>query len=134
LPYPWFVPPYSNKQTLAACYFPAGAAPASLVVQNPVSGVVNEQTHLVVALMQGWVMLQVPLHVSDVLASARNWRAETVPAQRTAVIKTASNAFFVVFMLIIIFLSDRKIVISQAHLSSRVWILANIGVPKPDSR
>jgi len=41
--------------------FPAGTAPASFFVQNPVSGVVNEQTHALVE--QGWVMLQVPLQV-----------------------------------------------------------------------
>jgi hypothetical protein len=77
-----------------------------LVVQNPVSGVVNEQTHLLVALIHGWVMLQVPLQVSDARASVRNCRAETVPAHRTAVIKIASDAFFMAFMLMIGFLSS----------------------------
>jgi len=48
-------------QTIAACYFAAGTAPANFFVQNPVSGVVKEQTHALVG--QGWVMLQVPLQV-----------------------------------------------------------------------
>jgi hypothetical protein len=42
-------------------YFPAGTAPASFDVQNPVSGVVKEQTHALVG--QGWVRLHLPLQV-----------------------------------------------------------------------
>jgi hypothetical protein len=48
-------------RALACCYFPEGAAPASLVVQNAVSGVVKEQTQLEVG--QGLVRLHVPPQV-----------------------------------------------------------------------
>jgi hypothetical protein len=82
-------------RAVACCYFPAGAAPASLVVQNAVNGVVKEQTQLEVG--QGCVALQLPPQV-DPWTPARNCRAETVPAQRTAIAMTANNRFWTFFM------------------------------------
>jgi hypothetical protein len=38
------------------------------------------------------VLLQLPLHAPKPLVSVRNWRAETVPAKRTAVTIVANNA------------------------------------------
>lgn len=43
-------------------------------------------------LEQGCVLLQLPLQAAKPLVSVRNWRAETVPAQRTAVTIVANNA------------------------------------------
>jgi hypothetical protein len=52
--------------------------------------------------VQGLMLLQVPWQAAKPLA-VRNWRAETVPAQRTAVTKMASNAFLnFLFMLSLI--------------------------------
>jgi hypothetical protein len=62
-------------------------------VQNAVVGVVNEQKQLVA---QGRVALQVPPHVAELLASLRNWRAETVPAHSTAAAIVAKNALLIV--------------------------------------
>jgi len=50
-----------QKPQTSTLYFPAGTAPASFVVQNPVSGVEKEQTHALVG--QGWVRLHLPLQV-----------------------------------------------------------------------
>jgi len=51
----------TKTANFAACYFPAGTAPASFDVQNPVSGVEKEQTHALLG--QGWVRLHLPLQV-----------------------------------------------------------------------
>jgi hypothetical protein len=48
-------------------------------------------------------MLQVPLQVSDALASIRNCRAETVPAQRTAVSMSAGNILRKAFMIALLY-------------------------------
>jgi hypothetical protein len=80
---------------LACCYFLEGATPASLFVQNAVSGVVKEQTQLEVA--QGLVRLHVPPQVVP-WTSVRNCRAETVPTHRTAIAMTANNRFCIFFM------------------------------------
>ena len=42
-----------NPCHTTCCYFPGGATPASFVVQNPVSGVVKEQTQLAGASASG---------------------------------------------------------------------------------
>ena len=53
--------------------------------------------------VQGFVLLQVPWQAKP-LASLRNWRAESVPAQRTAVTNVASNIFLrFLFILSLIF-------------------------------
>jgi hypothetical protein len=65
-------------------------------VQNAVNGVVNEQKQ---PLAQGRVALQVPPHVVPPWVWIRNWRAETVPAQRTAVSMEASNVVLMVFFI-----------------------------------
>jgi hypothetical protein len=50
--------------------------------------------------LQGFVALQVPVQVGSRLGFFCNWRAETVPAQRTAVTMAASNVFLMVFLII----------------------------------
>lgn len=50
---------------------------------------------------QGCVLLQLPLQAAKPLASVRNWRAETVPTQRTAVTIVASNVDLITFLLMI---------------------------------
>jgi hypothetical protein len=80
----------------ACCYFPAGATPASFVVQNAVNGVVKEHTQPAVA--HGWVALHVPPQVNP-LALLLSCRAETVPAQRTATAITASDRFWIFFFM-----------------------------------
>jgi hypothetical protein len=62
-----------------------------------VNGVVNEQKQ---PLAQGRVALQVPPHVVPLWVWSRNCRAETVPAQRTAVTMAASNVVLMVFFFI----------------------------------
>jgi hypothetical protein len=88
------------------CWFPAGTAPANFVVQNAVSGVVKEQTQPAVA--HGLVALQVPPQVGDAFTPSRNWRAETVPAQRAAR-TNAANAKVWMFFLIIALLSTARL-------------------------
>jgi hypothetical protein len=48
--------------------------------------------------LQGLVALQPPPQLANPLVSVRSCRAETVPAQRTAVTITARNVFFIVFL------------------------------------
>jgi hypothetical protein len=62
-----------------------------------VNGVVNEQKQ---PLAQGRVALHVPPHVVTPWTPFRNCRAETVPAQRTAVTMAASNVVLMVFFFI----------------------------------
>jgi hypothetical protein len=50
---------------------------------------------------QGCTLLQLPLQAANPLLSVRNWRAETVPAQRTAVTVAASNVDLIIFLLMI---------------------------------
>jgi hypothetical protein len=78
------------------CYFPEGVSPAGRVVQNAVVGVVKEQKQ---PLGQGWMALHVPLQAKP-LGSLRNCRAETVPAQSTAMAMAASEKFCMVFLMI----------------------------------
>jgi hypothetical protein len=66
------------------------------VVQKAVNGVVKEQKHPVA---QTWVALQLPPHVVAFWAGFRNCRAETVPAQRTAVSMKASSVVLMVFVI-----------------------------------
>jgi hypothetical protein len=49
---------------------------------------------------QGCVLLQLPLQAAKPVASV-NWRAETVPAQRTAVTIVASNVDLMILFLMI---------------------------------
>jgi hypothetical protein len=79
------------------CYFLGDTTPAGRDVQNAVVGVVKEQKQ---PLAQGWVVLHLPLHVVGPCAAFRNCRAETVPAQRTAVSMAASNVILMVFFFI----------------------------------
>lgn len=81
------------------CYFFAGTAPASFVVQNAVNGVVKEQTQ---PLAQACVRLQVPPQVVAAFAPLRNWWAETVPAQRAAVVMIANKRVWIVFLIIVL--------------------------------
>jgi len=50
--------------------------------------------------LQGFVALQVPVQVGSRLDFFCNWRAETVPAQRTAVTMAIKNVFLIVFLII----------------------------------
>jgi len=77
-------------------YFLGDATPAGRVVQNAVNGVVKEQKQPVA---QGRVALHVPPQVVEPGAPFRNCRAETVPAQSTAVTIAASNVFLTVFFI-----------------------------------
>jgi hypothetical protein len=76
-------------------YFPEGTTPARRFVQNPgVKGVVKEQTQ---PLAQSAVALHLPPQVTP-FASLRNWRAETVPAHRTAATMVANSVFLPIFL------------------------------------
>jgi len=97
---------FGHQTCLDLRYFFGPTTPASFVVQNPVCGVVKEQTHLLLALMQGWVWLHVPLQVLDCLALLHNCRAEIVPAHRTAITITA-GILDPIFLLMIGLLSVR---------------------------
>jgi hypothetical protein len=57
--------------------------------------VVKEQKQ---PLAQGWVALQEPPQVNP-LALLRNWRAETVPAQRTAETIAVKNIVFILLLM-----------------------------------
>jgi hypothetical protein len=51
--------------------------------------------------LQGLFAPQLPPQVAEVFASMRNWRAETVPAQRTAVTMAASDMDLIVLIFMI---------------------------------
>ena len=51
-------------------------------------------------LLQGLFAPQLPPQVAEAFASLRNCRAETVPAQRTAVTMAIRNVFLMVFLII----------------------------------
>lgn len=91
---------YSPAPGSARRYFPGATTPAGRVVQNAVNGVVNEQKQ---PLAQACVALHVPPHVVAAGASFRNCRAETVPAQRTAVSIAANNVVLMVFITALLF-------------------------------
>ncbi|HET9165506.1 MAG TPA: hypothetical protein VFP11_05885 [Candidatus Angelobacter sp.] len=82
-------------RSFACCYFPEGAIPAGRTVQNAVNGVVKEQKQ---PEAQGRVELQVPPQAKP-LESVCNWRAETVPAHRTATAMTANDRFWIFFFM-----------------------------------
>jgi hypothetical protein len=50
--------------------------------------------------LQGFVALHVPVQAGSRLADVRSCRAETVPAQRTAVAMAARNVFLIVLLII----------------------------------
>jgi hypothetical protein len=50
---------------------------------------------------QGCTLLQLPLQAAKPLLSVRNWRADTVPAHRTAVTIAARNVDLTIFLLMI---------------------------------
>jgi len=56
----------------------------------------------------GLVALQVPVQAGNTLGFVCSCRAETLPAHKTAVIKIASDAFLMAFMLMVISFLDRK--------------------------
>jgi len=55
--------------------------------------------------LQGFVALQLPLHVPIGLADVFNCRAETVPAHKTAAVIAARNVFWMIFLPMIALLS-----------------------------
>ena len=71
-------------------------------MQNAVNGVVKEQKQPVA---QGWVELQLPPQ-AKLFGSFRNWRAETVPAQTTAMTMVANNVDLTIFLPMIAILSN----------------------------
>jgi hypothetical protein len=81
---------------LSVRYF-GDTTPAGRDVQNAVNGVVKEQKQ---PLAQGRVALQVPPQVVEPWESFRNCRAETVPAERTAVIMAIRNVFLMILFVI----------------------------------
>jgi hypothetical protein len=85
-------------RAFAGCYFPGGTTPTSFVVQNPVIGVVKEQTQLELVERQGRVALQVPPQV-DPWTPLRSCRAETVPTHRTATAMAANDRFWIFFFM-----------------------------------
>jgi hypothetical protein len=87
---------------LTCCYFPEGATPPGRTVQNAVNGVVKEQKQPAV---QGWVELQLPPQAKP-FGSFRNWRAETVPAQTTAMTMVANKVDLTIFLPMIALLSN----------------------------
>ena len=71
-------------------------------MQNAVNGVVKEQKQPVA---HGCVELQLPPQVKP-FGSFRNWRAETVPAQTTAMTMVANNVDLTIFLPMIALLSN----------------------------
>ena len=82
-------------RSFACCYLSEGAIPAGRTVQNAVNGVVKEQKQ---PEAHGCVELQVPPQAKP-LESVCNWRAETVPAHRTATAMTANDRFWIFFFM-----------------------------------
>jgi hypothetical protein len=79
-------------------YFAGGCTPVGCVEQKPVvdsSGKAQMQP-----VLHGWVESQPPPQAKP-LASLRNCRAESVPAQSTAAIIAASNIFLIAFRFMI---------------------------------
>ncbi|HET8889277.1 MAG TPA: hypothetical protein VFQ41_10265 [Candidatus Angelobacter sp.] len=58
---------------------------------------------------QGCVLLQLPLQAAKPLASARNWRAETVPALRTLTTSAANNIDLIFFIMVLLLVPGPKI-------------------------
>lgn len=81
-----------------SCYFPGGTTPARRVVQNPVRGVLKEQTQPATA--QGWLRLHLPPQVTP-LASLRSWWTETAPAHRAEAMMVANNVVLAIFLNIV---------------------------------
>ena len=50
--------------------------------------------------LQWTVVLHVPLQTGNKLAGVRSCRAETVPAQKTAIMMAANERFWMVFLMI----------------------------------
>jgi hypothetical protein len=78
-------------------YFLGGLSGPGSLTHPPVVPVRIWQMH---APLQGMVALQVPLHTGSRLVGVRSCRAETVPAQRTAVAIAARNVFLIVLLMI----------------------------------
>jgi hypothetical protein len=89
----------SGKKWIGSNYFAGGWTPVGCVEQKPVVDSSGKAQMQPVA--QGCTLLQLPLQAANPLLSVRNWRAETVPAQRTAVTVAASNVDLIIFLLMI---------------------------------
>jgi hypothetical protein len=77
-------------------YFPSGWTPVGCDEQNPV--VASSAKAQMQPVEQGCTLLQLPLQAAKPRLSVRNWRADTVPAQRTAVTMVVSNIVLILFM------------------------------------
>jgi hypothetical protein len=85
------------------CYFAGDWSPVGCDEQNPV--VDSRGKAQMQPLEHCSELLQAPRQAKP-LASVRNWRAETVPAQRTAVTNVASNVFLKIFLFMISLVSN----------------------------
>lgn len=97
-------------------YFFGGLRGPGSLTHPPVVPVSIWQMH---APLQGMVALQVPLHTGSRLVGVRSCRAETVPAQRTAVAIAARNVFLIV-LLMILFLSITSPEMNKVRLFCRL--------------
>jgi hypothetical protein len=77
---------------------------------------------------QGALAPQDPRQAEKPFASVRNWRAETVPAKRTAVIIVASNVDLIIFLPMIapikMTMLDEGRESSVPAILPEVWVLA----------
>jgi len=79
------------------CYFFGGLTGPGSLTHPPVVPVRISQMQ---PPLQCTVVLHAPLQTESKLADVRSCRAETVPAQRTAVAMAASNVFLIVFPMV----------------------------------
>jgi hypothetical protein len=70
---------------------------------------------------QGLTLLQLPLQAAKPLLSVLNWRADTVPAHRTAVTIAARNVDLTIFLLMIAPFSKTTLDDSKGILVPAIW-------------
>jgi hypothetical protein len=95
-----------SRKDAYVSYLAGDCSPVGCNEQNPT--VDSRGKAQMQPLEQGCVALQAPRQAAKPFASARNWRAETVPAKRTAVTTVASNVGFMNFLLMIALLSNYR--------------------------
>jgi hypothetical protein len=97
-------------------YFAGEWSPVGCDEQNPV--VDSRGKAQMQPLEQGCVLLQAPRQAAKPFASVRNWRAETVPAKRTAVTNVASNVFLMNFLFMLSLVSNLQDWRSEPRVST----------------
>lgn len=80
-------------------YFAGDWTPVGCDEQNPV--VASSGKAQMQPVEQGCTLLQLPLQAAKPLVSVLSWRADTVPAHRTAVMIAARNVDLTIFFLMI---------------------------------